>query len=306
MTSSLPRFSSAMFGAGRRLTPRRKSKHQNGSFIYPFDPNRDHMSNPYLPPEILDCIVDLLHDEPEALERCCLVSKSWVPRTRKHLFAEILFHEENHLELWKKTFPDPSTSPARYTKTLFVDCSQAVVAADAEPGGWMKGFSQVVHLGVHSQASFADEPFSLVPFHGLSPVLKSLRVTAPALPPSWIIDLSLSFPLLEDLGVNPGNYYGELDDNSDSFDGPLTVVQPSSPPMFTGSLDLDLEGGMEPITRRLLSLPHGIHFRRLALTWSHEADHLATTALVERCSHTLESLEIFNSRGTSLQHMCPP
>ena len=32
------------------------------------------MSN--LPPEILDYILDLLHDEPEALKECCLVSKS--------------------------------------------------------------------------------------------------------------------------------------------------------------------------------------------------------------------------------------
>jgi hypothetical protein len=56
------------------------------------------MSNPDLPPEILDYIIDLLHDEPETLKRCCLVSKSWVPRTRKHLFADIGFQTEEHLK----------------------------------------------------------------------------------------------------------------------------------------------------------------------------------------------------------------
>ncbi|KAF9642961.1 hypothetical protein BDM02DRAFT_3104213, partial [Thelephora ganbajun] len=52
------------------------------------------MSNPHkphLPPEILDYIVDFLYNEPETLKQCCLVSKSWVPRTRKHLFADINF-----------------------------------------------------------------------------------------------------------------------------------------------------------------------------------------------------------------------
>ena len=65
------------------------------------------MSNPhrsYLPPEILDYIIDLLYDEVETLGECCLVSKSWVPRTRKHLFAEVAFQAAAELELWKKTF----------------------------------------------------------------------------------------------------------------------------------------------------------------------------------------------------------
>ena len=44
-----------------------------------------------LPPEILDLIIDHLHDEPATLKTCCVVSKSWVPRTRKHLFALVEF-----------------------------------------------------------------------------------------------------------------------------------------------------------------------------------------------------------------------
>ena len=33
------------------------------------------MSSPHLPPEILDYIVDLLHDKSDILGECCLVSK---------------------------------------------------------------------------------------------------------------------------------------------------------------------------------------------------------------------------------------
>ena len=69
------------------------------------------MPNPYLPQETLDYIVDLLHDEPETLRECCLLSKPWIPRTRKHLFADIKFRSAHELELWKKTFPDHSSFP---------------------------------------------------------------------------------------------------------------------------------------------------------------------------------------------------
>ena len=49
------------------------------------------MSSPYLPAELLDYIVDHLHDTKDALKSCGLLSKSWIPRTRRRLFANILF-----------------------------------------------------------------------------------------------------------------------------------------------------------------------------------------------------------------------
>ena len=157
------------------------------------------MSNPYLPPGILDYIIDLLHDNPRALKECCLVSKSWIPPTRKHLFAHVRFGVEADLD---ETFPDPSTSPARYTKTLHVGCLDAVTPADTEPGGWIRDFSRVVNLEIKSRCAFINEPGApLVQFHGLSPVIKSLRVDFLVLPPSWVFNLILSFPLLEDLAL---------------------------------------------------------------------------------------------------------
>jgi len=69
--------------------------------------HRSHLS-----PEILDYIIDLLHDKQETLKERCLVSKPWVPRTQKHLFADIMFRSAVDIELWKKTFPDHSSSPA--------------------------------------------------------------------------------------------------------------------------------------------------------------------------------------------------
>jgi len=71
--------------------------------------------SPDLMPELLDLIVDHLRGELTTLETCCVVSKSWVPRAQKHLFA----HVEFHVELWKKAFPDPSTRHLRYPVCRF-------------------------------------------------------------------------------------------------------------------------------------------------------------------------------------------
>ncbi|KAF9780754.1 hypothetical protein BJ322DRAFT_1011601 [Thelephora terrestris] len=50
----------------------------------------------FLPPEILDIIVDLLQNEPKTLKACCLVSKAWIYRSRRHLF--------NPSARWQRTY----------------------------------------------------------------------------------------------------------------------------------------------------------------------------------------------------------
>jgi hypothetical protein len=266
------------------------------------------MLDPRLPPEMLDYVIDHLHDTRDALRNCCLVSKSWIPRTRKHLFADIKFPTVESLQSWKETFPDPSTSPARYANTLAIDYPQVVTAVD-EASGWIRAFSRVEHLEVGTRIvylNFYQSAAPLVTFHGFSPFIKSLRVVVPHLSPSRISNLIISFPLLEDLAVII--YREALVDNGDDSgeDGMSTATQPSSPPIFTGSLELHLEGGMEPFARRLLFRQGGIHFRELTLTWVHDEDLSTTTTLVEECSHTLELLNITCNRfGTLIQFLRP-
>jgi hypothetical protein len=264
---------------------------------------RTPMSNPLLPPEILDHIVDLLHDNPRALVNCCLVSKSWVSRTRKHLFAHVRFGSAGDLELWKNTFLDPSNSPAYYTITLFVGCPQAITEADAEEGGWIRTFSRVARLKVKSDLTNLDgSKIRPVIFQKFSPTLKSLRLVFTALPSSQVSNLVRSFPLLEDLALVGRDCSLGADDNPH---GPQAVAPSTSPPL-TGPLVIFLRGGIKHIVCQLLSLPGGIHFRKLVLTWFHEEDPSLTTALIERCPYTLESLDItYSMRGMSIRRLHP-
>ena len=152
----------------------------------------------FLPSEILDLIVDHLYDGLITLKKCCVVSKSWIPRTRNHLFADIKLNDaKSHIELWKKAFPDPSNSPAHHTRSLTFHGLLIVTAADTDVGVWVRPFCSVVHLQLESLI-WKDRWVHLAPFHGLSSTVRSLYLDST---PLEVFDLVCPFPLLEDLAM---------------------------------------------------------------------------------------------------------
>lgn len=148
------------------------------------------MSNLNLPPELLDHVVNLLHDKDYALRDCCLVSKSRIPRARKHLFANIVFSGADSLQSWRDLFPDPFSSPACYTHTLSVTFLPATTAAC----DWIKGFSRVVRFALNCDTYDPNRRPLLSPFHGFLPIVKSFRVLFAVLPYSRVLDLILLIP----------------------------------------------------------------------------------------------------------------
>lgn len=251
------------------------------------------MSNPPLPEELLDHIVDFLHGSKDALESFCLVSKSWIPRCRKHLFDYVEFCHSANLQSWKNTFPDPSTSPARYAKTLLVGCPEFVAAEDAQDDGWIPTFTRVVCLKIDASRAryhYKAPDIPLGHFRGLSPILKSLHITSNVLLAQTFY-LVCSFPLLEDLSLVISHQYG-------SRFGKVDAAQPSILQPFTGTLKFSMHSGTSTVATLLLSLPGGLHFRKLDLVGIYGDASPLATALVERCSHTLDTIviRIFVSR----------
>ena len=233
---------------------------------------------PPLPPEIFDLIVDFLHDETDALKACCIVSKPWVHRSRKHLFARVEFTPESPFKLWQEAFPDPSNSPARYTRSLLIHTSEAVTLVDVGVDDWIRTFRGVVRLHLE----IFDSSISLAPLHGLSPTLKSLRIDYEfSVRSPEIFRLVCSFPLLKDLALDSPDNTSEVNE----WDIPLTS------PKLTGWLNLKMYGGISSAVRRLLELPGGLHFSKISVLCLEE-DVESMTHLVSRCSDTLESLSI--------------
>ncbi|OCH91127.1 hypothetical protein OBBRIDRAFT_550442 [Obba rivulosa] len=52
-------------------------------------------SHPRLPPELTDIVIDHLADNISALHNCSMTCKSWIPRTRTHIFKEIRLSARN-------------------------------------------------------------------------------------------------------------------------------------------------------------------------------------------------------------------
>ena len=215
------------------------------------------MLTPHLPAELLDHIVDLLHDENDPLKSCCLVSNSWIPRARKHLFARVSFHTVAHLQSWRETFRDPLASPAYYTKSLLINCPYAFAGINTEDCRWI---STAVEFEVDAREVNIDEPSAIpfVLFHGFSPAVEVFAATFTSSSTSRILNLVYLFSLLKDLILV--TYQPTGDDHRQP-----AVTQPSNPPAFTGTLGIFPEAGMEHIASQLLSLPNGLHFRELQL-----------------------------------------
>ena len=104
------------------------------------------MSDPQCPPEILDYIIDFLSDEPQALKNCCLVAKSWVSRTRKHLFSEIEIASLTELKTWWKVFPDPGSSPGYHAHSLALHSAKLISFVVVEECSRIQPFYNVIRL----------------------------------------------------------------------------------------------------------------------------------------------------------------
>ena len=238
---------------------------------------------PHLPPEILDHIIDLLHDNRETLQRCCLVSKSRVPRARKYLFSHVESKSEGY-DKWKKTFPDPTNSLACHVHTLTVDVSLRGV----EDSSWICGFFRVERLIVDCEWAGSNiSSISLAPFHRLAASIKALDVTFTLLSRAQIFDLICSLPLLEDLTLS-GDDLAVDDDES----GELLATIPSTPLALTGTFDLFLCASVGRILRQLLCPPNGPHFRKLDMSRCRAQDLHRVVEIMAACSGTLEYLKI--------------
>jgi hypothetical protein len=243
---------------------------------------------PRLAQETIDHIVDLLHDNRKELRKCSLVSKSWVPRTRKHLFVDLEFEPEDY-DKWVRAFPDPMNSPAHHVRVLTIRCHLKV----AEASGWIQAFTRVERLTVdYAGSGCAVQSIPLVLFYTLAASLKTLDVAALLLPHAEIFDLVRSLPLLEDLILTRDGVVAE----DDEPDEPPTVIS-SIPPALTGTLEIFMYASLGRTLHQLLDLPGGLRFRKLDLSWCHAQDLPQVTEAVVACSSTLEHLNISSRVG---------
>ncbi|KAF9780884.1 hypothetical protein BJ322DRAFT_1082222, partial [Thelephora terrestris] len=232
---------------------------------------------PLLPPEILDLIADCLHGDTSALKACSLVSKSWISRARRHLFAQLTLSSR-----WVDAFPDPTNSPGNHTRILRIYYKDDIIAASTVAPTLVRHFCNIEELRIVLEGR---KRVSLVQLHGLSPALKCLHLSYVPSPLSEVLDLICSFPLLEDLWLDITPFWSGGDERN----------IPSTSPKLTGSLHL--RGQNCFAMRGLLDFPNGLHFAEIAASCSAEDAELLVE-LIARCSDTLESFSVrYDSSG---------
>ena len=230
-----------------------------------------------LPFDIFYYLTDFLHSK-KVLKQWCLVSKSLVPRARMHLFDRIQFKRPEDLHRWKTTFREPANSPAHYIRSLRFHLTKRLTEEDVV---WIRSFNRVVRLEIRNDSYICPPRLggSFTPFHNLSPTLKSLSVDWIGLPLQEVFDLICSFPPLEDLRViNFGRGRDKV------------IFRPLDLPAFTGTLVL--EAMASGFARRLLESPNQLRFQKIVWKACFLYEFERMNDLVERCTDTLESVDI--------------
>ncbi|KZT74615.1 hypothetical protein DAEQUDRAFT_660381, partial [Daedalea quercina L-15889] len=77
------------------------------------------ISQPVVPPELCDVVIDYLHDDPRTLAVCALVCRTWVPSSRMHQFHTVILHR---IPAWRGQklllISDPSSTVLPYVRHL--------------------------------------------------------------------------------------------------------------------------------------------------------------------------------------------
>ena len=247
-----------------------------------------------LPPEILDLVVDDLRDELTALRACCLASKLWVSRTRRYVFVRIEF--QRHRKPHPPIVDEDLSGPFQPSRSLHAQShhprSHCYCYCDYGPLDC--AFCNIGHLGLGAVLWNATR-CSLLSLHALSPALRSLSTVHFSIPPTEILNLTCSFPFLEDLKLVV------------DFDGrPNGWSLPSTSPELTGILQLAVGSRYRtrPTECYLLDLPGSLHFSKVLLDRPVEDAELMTIRIHPR-RRTISLCVSSTTYGSPIPHPYP-
>ncbi|KAJ7748652.1 hypothetical protein B0H16DRAFT_1724906 [Mycena metata] len=77
-------------------------------------------SEPILPPEIIDIIIDNLHNHPRTLRACGLVSRNWLGGSRHHLFGRGIYLAARDLETFRSLVQSPCNTLSFHLRSIRV------------------------------------------------------------------------------------------------------------------------------------------------------------------------------------------
>ena len=238
----------------------------------------------HLPQELVDYIIDFLHDDSRTLIQASRVSRAWVGRTRSHLCEPL------KITLLKLFSLDLSHLPplCGYVKALHLTWPEVVIDSSAVLGCFEQSGPRILALHSCEQSdldeqtirrSFAKFPcasITTLELHEVSPIYRTLLVL-----------LSL-FPNVDDLTISVIRRWTDLWENNDG------VLQHISPPRLRGSFKFfdppdhgrwDFHRGT--LLRTLSALP--LRFQTVSLDGGEQSGKEIST-LLNSCSETVRKV----------------
>jgi len=231
---------------------------------------------PGIPREILDAVLDHLVADSDlrSLRSCALVSKSWVPSCRRHLFHTVHFTLGSILR-WEKAFPVPEKSPAHFIRDLRVSSG----GSDGSPGGlffryapWITGVERV---------SFLGDGKWIPMFWQLPRSITSLTMRTDTSTLVQVRNILAQLPNLDDLSLS-----GTLVPLSRRQLGGIGTDLRGR---FRGRLRLFEEHAGKDVVDMLLEVPTGLHFTVVEIRGMGEC-LFSTARFVGACCKTLVKL----------------
>ena len=232
---------------------------------------------PKIPQEIIDEILDHLatNSAYESLRSCALVSKSWVPSCRRHLFHTAFFTSRD-MTRWLKMFPVPAESPAHHVRELRFSIAGFDTTVPERFSGHISWFTNAESVAFGGEGP--SQSLWIPPFWSLPQSITSLTLSANGITLSRVQDVMAKLPNLQDL----------------SLSGVLTLVSTgaflweTAPRRLGGKLLLNGLAN-KYVMDMLLEIPTGLHFTEIQARGARIC-LLSTVMLAEACSRTLEKL----------------
>ena len=250
---------------------------------------------PRIPQELIDEILDYLATDSDfkSLQSCALVSKSWVPSCRRHLFHTVLFTPRG-MARWLEAFPVPEESPAHLVRELRFALGGRY-SASQDLFEYVQRFTNVEGVAWLGYGGFQS---SWIISFGRSPQsLTSLTIETDTVTLVQIRDILAQLPNLDNLSL-----VGFLDAvERRALPGIGTVLRGR----FRGRLRLVNGYAEEGVMNMLLEVPTGLHFTELHVRGVHES-FPSTVRLAEACGKTLVKLSYTVSfNGKYHPFFCP-
>jgi len=227
-----------------------------------------------IPQEILDEILDYLAADSDlsSLRSYSLVSRSWVPSCRRHLFHTIHFNSRKAVLSWGEAFPVPEGSPARHVRDLYFSTGDSFYETLSAYTPWFTNVERVTLL---------RDGRWIPTFWRLPQSVTSLTIKTDTSNLVQIRDIMVQLPNLDDL----------------SLSGALVPVDNRSLPRigtalggrFGGRLQLTNGYADEDTVNMLLEVPTGLRFTEVEVFCRHKR-LLSTVSLADACCNTLVKL----------------